>query len=176
MDLNEGIRLLTGKPKISLPLKKKAEAPAPVAAVAVAAAAAPAPAPVPVPVFNGPVTTQCRVMEGGVTRNFRITIEPPAGFAVQAVSNPVASTAPAPAPAAPANGTPVFSPFEGKVELVEIGVRVGDAVAKGQVVAAVEAMKAKHDVKAPCAGKVISINAEVGSDVMAGRAIMTIGG
>jgi biotin carboxyl carrier protein len=37
-------------------------------------------------------------------------------------------------------------------------------------------MKAKHDVKAPCAGKVVSIDAEIGSDVEAGKPIMTIGG
>ncbi len=49
-------------------------------------------------------------------------------------------------------------------------------LATGQVVAAVEAMKAKHDVKAPCAGKVVSIDAELGADVVAGQPIMTIGG
>ena len=73
------------------------------------------------------------------------------------------------------NGTPVYSPFAGKTELVEIKVAVGDAVTEGQVVAAVEAMKAKHDVKAPCAGKVATINAEIGADIESGQAIMTIG-
>ena len=61
------------------------------------------------------------------------------------------------------------------MELVEIGVKVGDAVTSGQVVAAVEAMKAKHDVKAPCAGKVASIDATIGDDVVAGQSILTIG-
>jgi pyruvate carboxylase subunit B len=42
-------------------------------------------------------------------------------------------------------------------------------------VAAVEAMKAKHDVKAPCGGKVVSIDAAIGDDVMAGQSILTIG-
>jgi biotin carboxyl carrier protein len=37
-------------------------------------------------------------------------------------------------------------------------------------------MKAKHDVKAPCAGTVGSIDADIGADVEAGQAIMTIGG
>jgi pyruvate carboxylase subunit B len=158
MDLNEGIRLLTGKSKIVLPLKKKAE-PAEAAAPA-AAAAAPG-------VLTSPVTTTCTVVEGSNTRCFKITIEPPAATA--------ASTSAAPA-AAKVDGTPVFSPFQGKVELVELSVKVGDAVATGQIVAAVEAMKAKHDVKAPCAGKVVSIDAEIGSDVEAGKPIMTIGG
>jgi len=69
----------------------------------------------------------------------------------------------------------VFSPFQGKTELVEINVKVGDAVSEGQVVAAVEAMKAKHDVKAPCNGKVLSIDAEIGADIEAGKSILTIG-
>ena len=171
MDLNEGIRLLTGKPKIVLPLKKKEE---PKLAAKAVPAAAPAATTAGVPVLAGPVTTTCTVVEGSATRNFRITIEPPAGAAV--LGGPVQpATASAPVGAATA-GTPVYSPFEGKTELVEIKVKVGDTITEGQVVAAVEAMKAKHDVKAPCAGKVVSIDAELGADVVAGQPIMTIGG
>jgi pyruvate carboxylase subunit B len=160
MDLNEGIRLLTGKAKIVLPLKKKKEDQAAAAAPAAAAATAS-------PSLTGPVTTTCIVVEDGKRRTFNITIEPPAGGA----------PAPAPkgAPEAPPNGTPVFSPFQGKTELVEIGVKVGDGVTAGQVVAAVEAMKAKHDVKAPCDGRVLTIDAEIGADIEAGMPIMTIG-
>ncbi|HSD26539.1 MAG TPA: acetyl-CoA carboxylase biotin carboxyl carrier protein subunit, partial [Vicinamibacteria bacterium] len=88
---------------------------------------------------------------------------------------PVASAQVSPAAAAPAGGrTAVYSPFEGKVQLVEVRVRVGDSVLEGQVVAAVEAMKAKHDVRCPCSGRVASIDAEVGSDVVAGRPILTV--
>ncbi len=60
------------------------------------------------------------------------------------------------------------------MQLVEIRVRIGDSVREGQVVAAVEAMKAKHDVRCPCSGLVASIDAELGSDVMAGRPILTV--
>jgi len=161
MELNEGIRFLTGKGKIVLPLKKKEE-PAAIAAPAPAAAG-------PAPAFDGPVTTTCTVVEDGATRNFRITIQPPAG------STPAVVTAEPKGAAGPAAGTPVFSPFQGKTELVEINVKVGDAVSEGQVVAAVEAMKAKHDVKAPCNGKVLSIDAEIGADIEAGKSILTIG-
>jgi len=160
MELNEGIRFLTGKSKIVLPLKKK-EIPAESASPAPAAAAA-APS-----AFTGPVTTTCTVTENGVTRTFRITVEPPAGSGAVESASPV--------PASSNGGTPVFSPFQGKTELVEIKVRVGDRVDKGQVVAAVEAMKAKHDVKAPVAGTVASIDAELGADIEAGRSILTIG-
>jgi pyruvate carboxylase subunit B len=165
LELNEGIRFLTGKAKISLPFKKKAEpAPAP------APVAAPSPAP---PAWAGPVTTECTVVEGATTRHFRVTLAP---IAAAATGTPApAAAATAVAAAAPASGsTPVYSPFEGKVELVEVRVRVGDPVREGQVVAAVEAMKAKHDVRAPCSGKVASIDAEVGSDITKGKPILVI--
>jgi len=157
MELNEGIRFLTGNAKISLPLKKAA-------AVPVSAVAAP---------LSSPFTTTCKVVEGAVTRNFEITIEPPGTV-------PAPSAAPAaPAAAVPVAHTgktvPVFSPFEGNVEVVQIAVKVGDAVQEGQIVAQVEAMKANHDVKAPCSGRVISIEAALGSQVSSEKPIMTIG-
>jgi pyruvate carboxylase subunit B len=161
MDLNEGIRLLTGNSKIVLPFKKKEE---PAAAAAPTAATSGTS-----PVFDAPVTTTCKVVENGATRNFSITIEPPAG-------NPAPAAAPVESAAGSHDGTPVFSPFQGKTELVEISVAVGDQVTEGQVVAAVEAMKAKHDVKAPCSGKVSTIDAGIGADIEAGQSIMTIGG
>ncbi|MBL8259510.1 MAG: biotin attachment protein [Candidatus Competibacteraceae bacterium] len=178
MELNEGIRLLTGKAKVNLPLKAKDQAaaplPSPSAQTSPAAVPASASAAAAAPAFASPVTTQCTVVEGNVTRTFRITIEPPAGTSAAAPAS--APTPSAPAPAASGQRTPVFSPFEGKVELVEINVKVGDAVQKGQVVAAVEAMKAKHDVRAPGAGTVVEINADLGSEVSAGKPILTLGG
>jgi biotin carboxyl carrier protein len=70
---------------------------------------------------------------------------------------------------------PVFSPFKGKVELVELKAQIGEVVKEGQIVAAVEAMKAKHDVRAPVTGKVLTIEASVGADIAAGQPILTIG-
>lgn len=158
LDLNEGIRFLSGKGKVSLPFRKKPEAAAP-------PTPAPAPAARATAAWSDPVTTECTVVEGGTTRRFQITIAPPSGAA--------AAVRQADAPRGP-SGTPVFSPFEGKAQLVELRVRVGEAVREGQVVASVEAMKAKHDVRSPCAGKVATIDAEVGSDVSAARPILTI--
>jgi biotin carboxyl carrier protein len=114
------------------------------------------------------VSTECIVVEGGTTRRFQVTIAPPAG------AEGVAPSAPASAAPAAVGRMPVYSPFEGKAQLVEVRVKVGDAVREGQVVAAVEAMKAKHDVRCPCSGHVASIDAELGADVMAGRPILTI--
>ena len=129
--------------------------------------------------FTTPVTTSCTVVEGGTTRRFRITIEPPTAPAC--LARPGRASRRSAPPATGGHGgsrgaTPVFSPFEGKTELVEICVRAGDVVVAGQVVAAVEAMKAKHDVRAPHAGTVVSIDAELGTAVMAGKPILTIGG
>ena len=39
---------------------------------------------------------------------------------------------------------------------------------------AVEAMKAKHDVKAPCAGRVSAVHASIGNEVSAGKPILSI--
>ncbi|MBU2624692.1 MAG: acetyl-CoA carboxylase biotin carboxyl carrier protein subunit, partial [candidate division Zixibacteria bacterium] len=72
------------------------------------------------------------------------------------------------------NGTKVHSTFAGLVEVVDILVQVGDSVAKGSVVAAVEAMKAKHDIKAPCDGKVASIDVRIGDEIDSSKPIMTI--
>ena len=154
MELNEGIKLLTGKGKIDIPLKKKEE---PVAAVAAVPAA---PAPV------GPVTTTCRVEEGGKVRTFVVTVEPASSEAA-----PSATAAPQ---AASNTGTPVFSVFAGEVEVIDILVKIGDQVTEGMVVASIEAMKAQHDIKAPCAGTVSSVNVRIGDEIDQTKCILTI--
>ena len=149
MELNEGIRLLEGRSKITLPLKKKEP---------IAAGAA----------LSAPTKTNITVSEGGKTRTYEVIIEPPASTATPSSGQSQQS----------GNGggqtTDVFSPFEGNVELVEINVKVGDRVTQGQVVAAVEAMKAKHDVKAPCSGRVVTVHAVIGNEVSAGKPILTV--
>jgi pyruvate carboxylase subunit B len=168
MDVNEGIRFLSGTAKVVLPLRKTADATVPAAPAPRAPAAAPAPTAAVVPRFSEPVRTTCVVEENGHRRAFRITIEPP-----EPVGKPVPERArPAVATLEP---TPVFSPFEGRVQLVEINVSVGQLVMRGQIVAGVEAMKAKHDVRAPCDGRIVSIDATVGADITAGVPILTIG-
>ena len=162
MEINEGIRLLTGNPKIDIPLKK---APAP--------AAAPSPAPVAAgaPAITGPITSTCTVTEGTQTRRFTVTVEPANGGSAQAA--PIQAAA---APTAPsANGAkPVYSTFAGAVEVVDIKVKVGDRVTKGKVIANVEAMKAQHDIKAPCDGTVMEICVKIGDEVDSSKPILTI--
>jgi len=149
MELNEGIRLLEGRPKITLPLKKKE--PAGGAAT-----------------LTAPTKTKVTVNAEGGTRTYEVIIEPPASSAAPALAQTSASSS------GGGQVTDVFSPFDGNVELVEVSVKVGDTVTLGQVVAAVEAMKAKHDVKAPCAGRVSAVHAVIGNEVSAGKPILSI--
>ncbi len=156
MELNEGIKLLTGKGKIDIPLKKKEQQAAPVAA-ATPVVAAPA----------GPVTSTCTVKEGGKTRTFVVTVEP---------SVVTEGKARSPAPQAPASNedTQIFSGFGGEVEVIDVLVKPGDKVTKGMVVASVEAMKAQHDIKAPCEGTVVTVDVRIGDEIDASQSILTI--
>ncbi|MFH1687536.1 MAG: biotin/lipoyl-containing protein [bacterium] len=162
MEVNEGIRYLTGKSKIDVPLKKKA-APAEAAAAPAAAAAPPA--------ISGPVTSRCTVEEGTTRRTFMITVEP-ANSSAGAPAPAAATAAPVAAPSS--NGTAVHSTFAGSVEIVDILVKIGDQVTRGKTVAQVEAMKATHDIKAPCDGTVSAITAKIGDEVDSTKPIMTI--
>lgn len=158
IELNEGIRLLTGRSKIDIPLKKE-EAATPVEAQAPAAA--------PVPAITGPTVTKCTIRENGRSRTFEVTIEP-----VDAESK--SPSAPEPEKKTTANGTGVFSAFSGAVEVVDIIAKKGDQVQKGDVVAAVEAMKATHDIKAPCSGTVSAVHVQIGQEINSKQPIMTI--
>jgi pyruvate carboxylase subunit B len=181
MDLNEGIRLLTGKAKIDIPLKKKAE---PEKAAAPAQAAQPAaPAAAPVPVMSGPVKTKCTVQEGGKSRTFTVTLEPIGGAGGQAAGGPAAGgQAVAPAQQSGAGtpvqeskgGTDVFSTFAGSVEVVDVKVQVGDRVEEGSVLVVVEAMKATHDIRSPQGGEVTAIHVRPGDEIDSTAPIATI--
>jgi biotin carboxyl carrier protein len=102
-------------------------------------------------------------------RTFVVTLEP-ATEAAGASPAPAASAA----PAAAVGGTPVHSTFAGSVEVVDLLVKQGDQVSVGTVVAAVEAMKAKHDIKSPVAGRVTAIHVKIGDEIDSSNPIMTI--
>ncbi len=161
MELNEGIRLLTGKSKIDIPLKKKKEA-TPAAAPAEATA----------PALTGPVTSKCIVKEDGSTRTFMVTIEPPT-----AAEQPSATaTQPAAATSGElAEGTAVFSTFAGSVEVIDVLVKPGDKVSVGQLLAKVEAMKAEHDIKSPTEGTIKSVNVSIGDEIDSSKPMLVIG-
>jgi len=162
MEANEGIRFLTGNIKIDIPLKPREE-PKPTAAAPVSAAA-------PAPAITGRVTSRCTVEENGTKRTFIVTLEPVTEAGASA-------TAPAPtaeAALASTKGTPLYSRFAGFVEVVDVMVKVGDTVTKGSVVAAVEAMKARNDIKAPCDGTVTAIYVKISDEIDSSKPIMII--
>lgn len=106
---------------------------------------------------------------------YDVTVEE--GASTGAVSAPAAPKAAPKAAAAPAaTGTAgsvkINAPMPGKI--VDVKVRVGDAVKKGQTVLVLEAMKMENDIVAPEDGTVASINAAVGSAVEAGETIATL--
>lgn len=115
-----------------------------------------------------------------------ISVQPAAAPAQPAAATPAPAQAAAPAPqpqAAPAPqttapaatgaGKPVTSPLPGVI--VEISVKVGDAVKAGQQVAVLEAMKMENAIEADHAGTVTAIHVNKGDSVLEGVPIVTIG-
>ena len=67
----------------------------------------------------------------------------------------------------------VAAPMPGKV--VRVLAQAGEAVAAGQGLVVVEAMKMQNEMKAPRSGKVLSLHAHEGDTVAAGEVLATIG-
>lgn len=115
-------------------------------------------------------------------KRYNITVNgTPYDVAVEEIGEdaPVVSTAPvsAPkaAPKAPAGvqgGTKVESPMPGTI--VDVKVKVGDAVKNGTLIAILEAMKMENEIFAPCDGTVASVNVSKGESVNTGSVVATI--
>ncbi|MFC1820443.1 biotin/lipoyl-containing protein, partial [Thermodesulfobacteriota bacterium] len=171
IELNEGMWLLLGKSRLDIPLKKE-EKPQPVETKTPAMPAVVAPS------DNLPWTTTCRIVEGGNTRYFTVTVEPFTGPPAQPV--PVSASAPASAlpgapPDAPAGEeVTIYSSFSGSVQLTDIMVKVGDSVVEGQDVASIEALKAIYIIQSHVTGVVVSIQAQIGDEVDSSTPILTI--
>ena len=160
MELNEGIRLLTGQAKIDIPLKKKEESKKEEKPKEVVKES----------YFSGPIKSKCVVEENGRIRTFIVTSEP----LTQLTATKTAESAQVKTEVATAKGEPVFHPFDGSVEVVDILVRPGDKVEEGQVVAQVEAMKAKHSIKSHIKGTVAKINVKIGDEINSSTPILII--
>lgn len=110
----------------------------------------------------------------------------PAQHAVRPAPQTVSTGAPAVTPqaTAPAAQTATASAPQGKGEVVtaplpgvilDIKVKVGDAVKAGQTVAVLEAMKMENEIESTASGTVTAVNAGKGDSVLEGAAIITIG-
>ena len=124
-----------------------------------------------------------RITVNGVT--YDVTVEEIS--ADQMEDNPAvqaaASAAPAPAPAAPPKKAPakaagasgsvaINAPMPGKI--VDIKVRPGDKVTKGQVAVILEAMKMENEICVPQDGTVASVEVSVGDGVEGGNVLVTM--
>jgi len=160
MEVNEGIRLLTGKGKIDIPLKSKDNEKAAEKKSVPAVSSSN---------LTAPVTSKCVVEENGKSRTFLVTLEPVNGSVLQqnSKSNPATTSVPT-----TASGEAVFSTFAGSVDVVDILVKEGSHVTVGQVVAQVEAMKAKHDIKSPREGVVSAIKVDIGDEIDSTKPIL----
>lgn len=97
-----------------------------------------------------------------------------------APSTPAAAPAAAPkAPAAPkaspaaAGGEPVKSPMPGTV--LDIPVKVGDAVKSGDTLIVLEAMKMENAIVAPKDAKVTAVHVTKGQSVESGAVLVSLG-
>lgn len=156
MELNEGIKLLTGQIKIDIPLKKKEEKQKEVVAE---------------PVVSGPLKSKCIIEENGKTRTFIVTSEPITKSAASIGKVIMTQTV---LDLEDVKSTPLFHPFEGIVQVVDILVNEGDTVKEGQSVAFVEAMKAKHHIKSQVEGIVTKVNVKIGDEINSSTPIIII--
>lgn len=89
----------------------------------------------------------------------------------------IAAPTPAPSPAAARPSTPVgkggiCSPLPGVI--LEIKVKEGEVVKRGQTLMVLEAMKMENDIKADRDGKVTKINVSKGESILEGTELISI--
>ena len=82
------------------------------------------------------------------------------------------AAAPAAAPVATGEGKPLPSPIQGTV--VDVKVKSGDTVKKGQVLLIIEAMKLENEVVSPSDGVIGDVLATKGASVSAKQTLLTI--
>jgi pyruvate carboxylase subunit B len=161
LELNEGIRLLSGQGKIDIPLKKKEEPKKEEKPKEAVAESFPA----------GPVRTKCTIEENGKTRTFIVTSEPistPSTSVGKVIMSQTVLDSEA------VKSTPIFHPFEGIVQVVDVLVHEGESVKNGQTVAFVEAMKAKHHIKSQIDGIVTKVNVKIGDEINSSTPIIIL--
>ena len=88
-------------------------------------------------------------------------------------AKPAATTAPAATPAAaPVSGKALKTPLPGVI--IDVKVKVGDTVKKGDTVVVLEAMKMENNINADRDGKVVAIQVAKGDTVADGAALVVL--
>lgn len=85
---------------------------------------------------------------------------------------PVVTPAMAPTASSSGPGTAVVPPMPGKV--IEVRVKVGDHVEKGQVLLVLEAMKMRNELPSPVRGRVIEVAVSAGANVRARETMLRV--
>lgn len=101
----------------------------------------------------------------------------------EVIGDETATTSVSSKPAQPDNAVsaPVLNSAGEKIEapmpgnILDVPVKVGDVVKKGQVLLILEAMKMENEIVSPVDGKVVSVNVSKGQTVNAGDALIQIG-
>ena len=111
---------------------------------------------------------------------FKVEFDKPVKKAAAPVAKPVAKSAapapaaaPAPKPAAGGAGSAVTSPLPGVI--LDVCVKEGDAVKRGQTVVVLEAMKMENAIEATADGTVTAIKVGKGDSVLEGAPLIMIG-
>ncbi|MBW9266612.1 MAG: sodium-extruding oxaloacetate decarboxylase subunit alpha [Candidatus Thiodiazotropha sp. (ex. Lucinisca nassula)] len=139
-----------------------------------AESAAPAQAQAPTPVkatgtAGGPESYQVEV--NGVTYNVKVT---PSGAVSEVIQTSTPATAQSAAPVAAVNpgGDVINAPLSGNIHAIKVAA--GDAIAAGDVVMVLEAMKMETEVRATSAGTVAQILVKEGETVQVGSPLMSL--
>ncbi|MES9825495.1 MAG: sodium-extruding oxaloacetate decarboxylase subunit alpha [Candidatus Thiodiazotropha endolucinida] len=139
-----------------------------------AESAAPAQAQAPTPVqatgtAGGPESYQVEV--NGVTYNVKVT---PSGTVSEVIqtSTPAAAQSTAPVAAVNPGGDVINAPLSGNIHAIKVAA--GDAIAAGDVVMVLEAMKMETEVRATSAGTVVQILVKEGETVQVGSPLLSL--
>ena len=85
---------------------------------------------------------------------------------------PVATAAPAAAPAGAAGAVSVTAPMPGNI--LDVKVKAGDSVKAGDTLLILEAMKMENEISAPQDGTIASVNVRKGDVVNSGDLLITM--
>ena len=125
-------------------------------------------------VINSVEGKNADVQVNGVSYNVELENAPvaaPVAAPVQAA--PAAAAAPAaPKAAAPAGGKTINSPLPGVI--IDVCVKEGQAVKKGQKLAVLEAMKMENEILAEVDGTVTAIYIKKGDSILEGDKVVTL--